>query len=87
SYIFNLNKRWAFKSGGQTHKEVQRYFILYIFNYIFAIVWMWVWHNHFGFEPKLVRLTNIILAVSWNFLLYKYFVYSDKSAPVNNLAK
>lgn len=84
TYIFYLNKRWAFKSSGQTKQEVKRYFIMYFFNYLFAITWMWFWHNKLGFEPKLVRLANIILAVSWNFFLYKFFVYADKNQPVNN---
>ncbi len=84
TFIFYLNKLWAFKSQGQTHKEVQRYIILYFFNYIIAISWMWFWHNKLGFEPKLVRLANIILAVSWNFLLYKFFVYNDRNTTVNN---
>jgi len=83
SYVFYLNKSWAFKSSGQTKKEVKRYLILYFFNYIFAIGWMWFWHNKLGFEPKLVRLANIILAVSWNFLLYKFFVYHNKGQDVN----
>lgn len=83
TYIFYLNKLWAFKSAGQTKKEVQRYLILYFFNYIIAIAWMWFWHNKMGFEPKLVRLANIILAVSWNFLLYKFFVYQHKGEDVN----
>jgi putative flippase GtrA len=83
TYVFYLNKLWAFKSTGQTKKEVQRYLIMYFFNYIFAIAWMWLWHNKMGFEPKLVRLINIILAVSWNFLLYKFFVYHHKGEDVN----
>ncbi|EKD43090.1 MAG: hypothetical protein ACD_72C00465G0003 [uncultured bacterium] len=86
TFIFYLNKFWAFKSNGQTRKEVQRYLTLYFFNYIIAIVWMWLWHNKFGFEPKLVRLVNIILAVSWNFLLYKFFVYNSKNTTVDNLS-
>lgn len=85
TYVFYLNKFWAFKSVGQTKKEVRRYFILYFFNYIFAISWMWFWHNKLGFEPKLVRLVNIILAVSWNFLLYKFFVYRLEVGDVNKL--
>lgn len=81
-YAFNLNKHWAFKSTGSTKKEAKRYLLVYLFNYLFAIVWMYVWHDIYGFEPKLVRLLNIALSVSWNFLLYKYFVYSDKISGI-----
>jgi len=78
-YAFNLNKRWAFKSLGSTKKEAEKYLFVYLLNYLFAIGWMYVWYDIYDFEPKLVRLVNIALSVSWNFLIYKYFVYSYKT--------
>lgn len=84
-YIFYLNKKWAFQSVGKTGGEVRRYLTLYFFNYLFAIAWMYVWHDMYGFEPKLVRIANVIFSTSWNFFLYKYFVYriddSNKKSP------
>jgi len=75
NYVFFLNKYWSFKSDGQTVKQM-------------IILWMWLFTqlisftlevNLFGGTRDLwylvVRLVNILLAVSWNFLLYKYWVY------------
>lgn len=75
AYVFLLNKFWSFKAKGGAYKQVVRFFMVMVFNYVVAIVWMWFWHKHFGFNDKLVRIINIILATSWNFLLYKHFVY------------
>ncbi|MBI2037338.1 MAG: GtrA family protein [Candidatus Magasanikbacteria bacterium] len=82
NYIFLLNKYWTFKSTGVTHKQMIRFFILSIFNYFFAIGWMYVFNHELGLNDKLVRLSNIILAVAWNFLIYKYWVYSHVPAPI-----
>ena len=84
NYVFFLNKYWSFKCDGQTVKQMVRFLILMLANYIFAITWMWLFTNPVSFSLEinifgktrdlwylLVRLINILLAVSWNFLLYK----------------
>ncbi len=35
-----------------------------------------------GIDYKLVRISNIIIAVAWNFLIYKYWVYKQDEMPV-----
>ena len=96
--VFFLNKRWAFGSQGITHQQMIRFYLVAGMNYVIAISWMWFFTNPVNFYPNLskfvlsqsnyillVRAANVALAVSWNFFLYKFFVYSDKSQPVNNL--
>ena len=77
NYIFFLNKHWTFKSTGVTHKQMVRFFILAGFNYIITIVWMFFFNHKMGIDYKLVRISNIIIAVAWNFLIYKYWVYKQ----------
>lgn len=77
NYIFFLNKHWTFKSSGVTHKQIVRFFILSGFNYIITIVWMFFFNHKMGIDYKLVRISNIIIAVAWNFLIYKYWVYKQ----------
>jgi putative flippase GtrA len=36
---------------------------------------MYVFNHGFGFDYRLVRICSIALMVSWNFFLYKYWVY------------
>ena len=75
NYVFFLNKHWAFKSKGVTHKQMIRFFILAGFNYVFSVTWMYVFNEKYGFNYLLIRIANIALAVAWNFLLYKHWVY------------
>ena len=70
-----MNKLWSFKANGDTHKQLVRFFMVAGFNYLVAIIWMWIWNKHFGYDAKIARIANIVLSTSWNFLLYKHFVY------------
>lgn len=88
TYVFLLNKYWSFKSTGQTGRQVIRFFVLMTFNYLFAIFWMWFFTKHVTVNLHvelwgkvrdlwylLVRMVNIMLSVSWNFFIYKFWVY------------
>lgn len=88
--VFMLNKFWAFGAKGVTHEQVLKFYLVAGFNYLVAIGWMWFFTNlvnlhlylsHFNVSQAnyylVVRLVNVALAVSWNFLLYKFFVYKS----------
>lgn len=74
-YIFTLNKYWAFKAVGLSPKQLIRFLIIMSANYFFAVSWMWFWNHQLHFNYLLVRLVNIALCVTWNFLLYKLWVF------------
>ena len=78
-YVFFLNKFWTFSARGAVMKQIARYCLLALVNYIIAISWMYFFHNLLGENYLLVRLSNIILATAWNFLLYRFFVYQTIS--------
>ena len=75
TYIFLLNKFWAFKAKGVTSQQLMRFLLVAFVNYVFAVFWMWVFNEVLGLNYLLVRLANIALSVSWNFLIYKHWVY------------
>lgn len=75
NYVFFLNKRWSFVAEGATHKQMIRYYILSGANYFFSICWMYVFNEYFLVNYLIARTMNIALAVSWNFVLYKFWVY------------
>ncbi len=94
--VFLLNKYWAFGAKGITHKQAVKFYLVAGFNYIFAIIWMWFFTNllnlhqyvqYLGVSQAnyylIIRLINVALAVSWNFLLYKFFVYKHEVVDVN----
>jgi putative flippase GtrA len=82
SYVFFLNKYWAFKSSGISHKQIIRFLILSGVNYAIAIGCMYIFNEKLGFNYLVVRLSNVALSVAWNFLLYKYWVYRQDEVPV-----
>lgn len=75
SFVFLMNKFFSFKAGGNTSRQMIKFAAVVIFNYLFAIFWMWFFNYKLGFNYLLVRTANIALAVSWNFLLYREWVY------------
>jgi len=74
-YNFTLNKYWSFKNKEMPHRQIVRYLILAGFNYLFGVVVMYIFNHKLGFDYRLVRIFSIACMVSWNFFLYKYWVY------------
>ncbi len=64
------------------HKQVVRYLILAGWNYLFAIFTMYLISEVMGYDYRIVRLGTIAMAVSWNFFLYKYWVYTGDAPSV-----
>lgn len=87
NYVFFLNKYWTFKVNGVTRAQIIRFYCIAALNYGISVVWMWFFTEHHHvviIEPArynylLFRAVNIALAVAWNFLLYKFWVY--KAVP------
>lgn len=77
AYSYGLHRFWTFKSKRLAHTEMIRYTIVYIFNYIVAAATMYLFNEILGYEYRLVRLCTIAASVSWNFLLYKYWVFGN----------
>lgn len=75
NYVFFLNKFFTFCAQGKTLSRLRNFVILSIWNYIFAVAWMYVLNEVWDYNYLVVRITSIILAVSWNFVLYKYWIY------------
>lgn len=78
SYNFSLNKYWTFKNKGLSHKQMMRYLFTAGANYVFSIVFMWVFNEYFGFNYLIVRLGSIAVMVSWNFILYRFWIFKNK---------
>lgn len=82
AYNFSLNKYWSFRNKEMPHKQLVRYFGLAAFNYSFAVATMYVFNHIFGFDYKWVRVSTIAVMVSWNFFLYKYWVYASNEVEL-----
>ena len=86
TYNFSLNKYWAFRNLEMPHKQIVRYVILGVFNYAFAVGSMYALNSRLGVDYRLARLVTIAVMVSWNFFLYKYWVYRVQSSQVSVLS-
>ncbi len=77
TYNYLLNKYWSFGSRGAHGRQLVRYSVVLGFNYLFGEAAMYVGNEVFGVHHLLIRAATVALAVSWNFLLYNYWVYKD----------
>ncbi|MDD5528123.1 MAG: GtrA family protein [Patescibacteria group bacterium] len=75
-FVFLANKYWSFKGTALSRGQIIRFAIVVTFDYFFAVAAMYVFNHRLNFDYRLVRLGSIALAVSWNFFLYKYWVYA-----------
>ncbi len=75
NYVFFLNKHFSFQSLGRTRQQMIKFYLLAGWNYLFGVGWMGLLNEGWHWNYLVVRVSGIILAVSWNFLLYKFWVY------------
>lgn len=76
TYIYVLNRTWSFRSQGSKRKQVKRFAFLQAWNNVFQIGALWITVEVIGLMPLLAKIIVVAIIVSWNFLLYKYFVYN-----------
>ncbi|MEK7102601.1 MAG: GtrA family protein [Patescibacteria group bacterium] len=77
TYNFLLNKHWSFESRGAHHRQFARYALVLGFNYTVGEGAMYFGHEVLEVNYLIVRIVTVAVAVSWNFLLYNYWVYRD----------
>lgn len=75
---FTLNKYWTFRNTEMPHKQAVRYLMLAAWNYSFSIASMYLFHDQLGYNYLLVRAGSIAAMTSWNFILFKTWVYRNE---------
>lgn len=76
TFAFLANKYWSFGSRANTARQTKRFAALFIFNYVFQQVGFYVSINYLNFHDLFAKIILIGLMVSWNFIIYKYWVYA-----------
>ncbi|MDD4476781.1 MAG: GtrA family protein [Patescibacteria group bacterium] len=74
-FVFLMNKHWSFREKSMPQKQLVRFLLLTGVNYLFSVGAMYIFNHSLGFDYRLVRLASIAMMVSWNFILYKNWVY------------
>ncbi len=77
AYNFTLNKYWSFESKVIPHAQLVRYLILATWNYVFSVGAMYMLNEQFDMHYVLARMLSVMAMVSWNFLLYRHWVYAE----------
>lgn len=72
---FTFHKYFVFRKKENTTSHVVRYVILQGLNAIAQIALVYVFVEFVHVEPFLAKILAIGVVVSWNFFLYKFFVY------------
>ncbi|PIR76719.1 MAG: hypothetical protein COU32_00530 [Candidatus Magasanikbacteria bacterium CG10_big_fil_rev_8_21_14_0_10_42_10] len=85
AFNFSANKFWTFQDKALPHKQFVRYMMLFAMNYALAVLFMYVFNEHLYIDYRLVRIGTIALSMSWNFLLYRHWVFhiEEESVPVD----
>ncbi len=72
---FLLNKYWSFEVHHNTLQQSHRFATLFVANYLFQQVSLYVLHGLWGVPDALAKLGLIGVSTIWNFLLYRYWIY------------
>jgi putative flippase GtrA len=72
---FTLNKFWSFNERSNTLRQSRRFIILFVANYVFSQVAFFIFAGKLHLYDMGVKVSIVALSTSWNFLLYKYWVY------------
>lgn len=73
---FYLNKRITFSSDGDGWKKLKRFFLLYLYMYIFNIVVLFITVDKLFMPPDLVQGSVFLAYIPIVFLLQRYWVFS-----------
>ncbi len=83
AYNFTLNKYWSFRNKELSRKQIIRYLALAFANYVISVIVMHYFNEVRHINDKIVRLATIAVAASWNFVLYKQWVYRSQEPIVH----
>jgi len=87
NYIFFLNKYWTFRAKGIAKDQMMRFWVLMLWNYSFAIVIMWFGNIVLEINYIYVRILSIMVTVTWNFILYKQWVFIENRVCIKQILK
>lgn len=72
------NKYFVFNSQKKSISEVLRFFLVYVIQYIFCLVLLWVFIDGFGMNKYFAGIISIIMSVIVTFLGHKNFTYKER---------
>ncbi len=72
---FTFHKYFVFRKKENTRSHVVRYIILQGSNAIAQVSFVYIFVEFFSVDEFIAKILGIGIVVSWNFFIYKLFVY------------
>lgn len=72
---FTINRVYSFKSKAPLLEQVKRYGMLYVANLIITSGLLYMFADIAGLSPYISKFLAMGIIVSWNFIIYKKFIY------------
>ena len=72
---FTINRVYSFKSKAPLARQVKRYGVLYFANLVITSMLLYLFADMFGLSPYISKFLAMSIIVSWNFIIYKKFIY------------
>lgn len=77
-FSFFVNRKWSFQSKGQINRQLILYFMLFLFNLVFANVFLLRFLTDIlGIDPLISPFLKMACVVCWNFFVYKFIIYKE----------
>lgn len=77
-YNFSMSNFWTFKLGkSQQARKLSKYAFLATLNYIFGNGVMYLFIEYTDLNHNLAKVLITLMIISWNFLLYKKWVFTE----------
>ena len=76
---FTLNKLWSFKNRKRSLSQIIKYCIVFCFNLLVTntIIYL-ITNSNISTNLMIIKLGLVCMTTTWNFFLFKYFVYREK---------
>lgn len=72
---FTINRVYSFKSKAPLLEQVKKYGMLYVANLIITSGLLYMFADIVGLSPYISKFLAMGIIVSWNFIIYKKFIY------------
>lgn len=73
---FLMNKYVAFRKKSDFMRHLARFFIVDMANILVGVIVLYMLVDGLGIEKQVAKLLTMGMVVLWNFLLYKFYVYT-----------
>lgn len=77
-FVFLMNRNWSFQSKQNVRRQLFYFLVLFLFNLFFANIYLLLFFTNVLFiHPLFAKILVVGLCVSWNFVIYKKFIYKN----------